>query len=222
MDSAVGDAIMKDPIAVAPPSLSQRLKSLTQRQQEVLDLLLDGFTNPAIARRLSISIHTVKAHRSKVMSRMQASSFAMLIGMTQGLSMKSTIALHLTEKQPSVTIVGFPPRRRQTLARSLRACYFSTTSVANGQELDAAWEIESTDIAIVSPELDADNEDGWQLAQRILMHSDVGVILLSQRGCSSEDRLRGLKMGADAFFSPPLHMKELCAVIVNLGRRLRK
>ena len=36
--------------------------NLTQREEEVLKLLLKGHSNTKIAKMLSISIHTVKAH----------------------------------------------------------------------------------------------------------------------------------------------------------------
>lgn len=36
--------------------------NLTQREKEILILLKEGKSNPEIAKTLSISIHTVKAH----------------------------------------------------------------------------------------------------------------------------------------------------------------
>ena len=36
--------------------------NLTQREEDVLELLLKGHSNTKIAKTLSISIHTVKAH----------------------------------------------------------------------------------------------------------------------------------------------------------------
>ncbi len=35
---------------------------LTQREKEILDLLIKGYSNHKIAKQLVISIHTVKAH----------------------------------------------------------------------------------------------------------------------------------------------------------------
>ncbi len=47
---------------------------LTAREQEVLDLLGQGLANKAIARRLSISEHTVKFHVSAIYGKLGASS----------------------------------------------------------------------------------------------------------------------------------------------------
>ena len=184
-------------------------------------MLNQGLTNSAIARRMGITIHTVKAHRTGVMSRMHASSFANLIGMVQGLPTDRQAVRPESSKLPSVTVVGFLVRRRQAMVRSLRASHFATSGVANGQQLDVAWASEPTDIAIVEPELDAGREDGWHIAKRILKRHTVGLILLSTHK-KSFDRLKGLRMGADFCFTTPVNMEELRAVLINLGRRLRQ
>ena len=36
--------------------------TLTKREEEVLDLLLQGYSNNKIAEELSVSVHTIKAH----------------------------------------------------------------------------------------------------------------------------------------------------------------
>jgi DNA-binding NarL/FixJ family response regulator len=47
---------------------------LTPREVEVLSLLAEGLTNKAIARRLTISEHTVKFHVNAIMSKLDAQS----------------------------------------------------------------------------------------------------------------------------------------------------
>ncbi len=47
-------------------------KILTNRELEVLVLAADGFTNPEIAKELTISIHTVKAHICSIIQKMNA------------------------------------------------------------------------------------------------------------------------------------------------------
>ena len=56
-----------------------RLQLLTPREGEVLELVLAGEPNKRIAVRLGICEKTVEAHRSKVMEKTQAKSFANLI-----------------------------------------------------------------------------------------------------------------------------------------------
>ncbi|MGB3470888.1 MAG: LuxR C-terminal-related transcriptional regulator [Erythrobacter sp.] len=49
-----------------------RIKSLTVREREVLDLLTDGGSNKEIARALEISPRTVEIHRSNMMTKLGA------------------------------------------------------------------------------------------------------------------------------------------------------
>ena len=60
-------------------SVAQRLQSLTQREREVLGLIVAGKLNKQIADELGISIKTVEVHRSRVMEKMGANSVAELV-----------------------------------------------------------------------------------------------------------------------------------------------
>jgi len=60
-------------------SLTQRADSLTQREREVLGLIVGGKLNKQIADELGISIKTVEVHRSRVMEKMGANSVAELV-----------------------------------------------------------------------------------------------------------------------------------------------
>lgn len=53
--------------------------SLTQREREVLALIVAGKLNKQIADELRISIKTVEVHRSRVMEKMNANSVAELV-----------------------------------------------------------------------------------------------------------------------------------------------
>ncbi len=52
----------------------ERLSSLTEREQEVMQLAVAGKSNKEIARELDISPRTVEIHRSRVMHKTNASS----------------------------------------------------------------------------------------------------------------------------------------------------
>jgi FixJ family two-component response regulator len=56
-----------------------RLKSLTPRERQVMDLVILGKSNKEVARALDISPKTVEVHRSHVMVKMQADSLAELV-----------------------------------------------------------------------------------------------------------------------------------------------
>ena len=58
-----------------------RVNSLTAREREVIDLVLEGKANKIIARELDISNRTVEIHRSHAMRKMGAKSVAELVKM---------------------------------------------------------------------------------------------------------------------------------------------
>jgi FixJ family two-component response regulator len=59
--------------------LRSRYASLTRRERQVLALVVSGLLNKQVAGELGISEITVKAHRGRVMQKMQAQSFADLV-----------------------------------------------------------------------------------------------------------------------------------------------
>lgn len=74
---------------VTPRQSAAPVQPLTPRELEVLQLLAEGFGNKAIAPRLGISEHTVKAHLAAIFSKLHATSRAeaVVIGARQGLIM---------------------------------------------------------------------------------------------------------------------------------------
>jgi two-component system response regulator FixJ len=60
----------------------RRLESLTPRERQVLDLIVDGASNKVIAASLEISPRTVEIYRANVMSKMRAESLSDLIRST--------------------------------------------------------------------------------------------------------------------------------------------
>lgn len=59
--------------------VARRLDLLTQREREVLELIVAGRLNKQIADTLGISIKTVEVHRARVMEKMGANSLAELV-----------------------------------------------------------------------------------------------------------------------------------------------
>jgi RNA polymerase sigma factor (sigma-70 family) len=58
---------------------AERLAQLSQREREVLDLVVAGRINREIAEILDISVKTVEAHRSRLMEKLEVSSVAELV-----------------------------------------------------------------------------------------------------------------------------------------------
>ncbi|MFZ6754294.1 response regulator transcription factor [Undibacterium sp. Dicai25W] len=80
---AINNALERDATARKLRALSEdirfRYASLSERELEVLHLVVRGKLNKEIAYELGNSERTVKAHRSSVMEKMQVSSLAELV-----------------------------------------------------------------------------------------------------------------------------------------------
>lgn len=59
--------------------IEERINSLTKREREVMELLVNGQQNKVIARVLNISPRTVELHRAKVMKKLNARSLSDLV-----------------------------------------------------------------------------------------------------------------------------------------------
>jgi two-component system response regulator FixJ len=63
----------------AQKELQVRLESLTPAEREVLDMIVEGVPNKAIAKRLDISVRTVEVRRQHVFTKLKANSVAELV-----------------------------------------------------------------------------------------------------------------------------------------------
>jgi two-component system response regulator FixJ len=66
-----------------------RLESLTPREKQVMDFVVDGAANKVIAIDLGLSERTVEIHRAKVMEKMGARSVAHLVKLQLSMSKDS-------------------------------------------------------------------------------------------------------------------------------------
>lgn len=67
----------------AETSIHQRLALLSDREKQVMELVLCGQTNRRIGEQLGITVRTVEAHRSKIMEKMHCDSLMMLARLLQ-------------------------------------------------------------------------------------------------------------------------------------------
>ncbi|WP_294637693.1 response regulator [uncultured Aquabacterium sp.] len=198
-----------------------RLQSLTPRQMQVCELVVEGLTNKEIAERLDITVHTVKVHRAEVMRQMGVESVAELV--------RAVMAPQPTEGGSPLIDVARPLRiivvedqdlLRQLMTRSLNQFGHHAVGVRNGYELADEWARGPADILVIDIELGT-QENGLDLTARFRKENGCGVIIVSAHG-RTDDRIAGLERGADAFFVKPVSFKELHAAVTNLGKRLRK
>jgi FixJ family two-component response regulator len=69
--------------------LRARYETLTDREQEVMALVVKGLMNKEVAAELGVTEITVKVHRGHVMQKMKADSLADLVRMSERLKPKS-------------------------------------------------------------------------------------------------------------------------------------
>ena len=66
-----------------------RIATLTPRQREVFELIVRGNTNKGIARALGGTERTIKAHRERVMQKMQVRSVPELVSLAERVGVAS-------------------------------------------------------------------------------------------------------------------------------------
>ncbi|EJL23052.1 response regulator [Caulobacter sp. AP07] len=91
-EARILDAVARALEATPPPASAQvsddtaltlqRLETLSERERQVLDGVVDGHPNKVIARDLGISPRTVEIYRAKLMAKMHADNLAALVRMT--------------------------------------------------------------------------------------------------------------------------------------------
>jgi FixJ family two-component response regulator len=82
IDQAAALGTTETPERVPGRCVAARLSTLTQREREVMDLVIGGLKNREIADQLRISVKTVEAHRARAMGKMDVGSVAELVQAT--------------------------------------------------------------------------------------------------------------------------------------------
>ncbi|MDO8279083.1 MAG: response regulator [Burkholderiaceae bacterium] len=67
--------------------LQTRLVELTERERDVLRLVIEGLPNKLIADQLDISVRTVEVHRARVFDKMEVKSAVELANLLRGVSL---------------------------------------------------------------------------------------------------------------------------------------
>lgn len=74
-------------VTIAPPIAGKLVDSLSQRELEVLRLIVDGATNQEIARELVLTVNTVKRHISNIFGKLHVSNRAQVIARARELNL---------------------------------------------------------------------------------------------------------------------------------------
>lgn len=76
---AVAESRQTIDVAHRRRDVRHRIASLSKRQRQILELIVEGTTSRAIAESLGISPRTVEVHRAKIMEKMDVTSIAGLV-----------------------------------------------------------------------------------------------------------------------------------------------
>lgn len=112
----------------------------------------------------------------------------------------------------------------QKIARLLEILFsnhgYEVYVASTGEE---GWRMYSMhDPSLVILDLMLPGIDGFEVLEKIRsVDEEVGVIVLTARG-EVENRIRGLKKGADDYVPKPFHLDELLARVEAVARRVRK
>ncbi len=107
---------------------------------------------------------------------------------------------------------------RDNLAFFLRREGFDIAFVCDGHAIDHTLTEHPCDLILL--DLGLPDEDGLAIARRLRTHQPtLGIVMLTARS-SLDDRVSGMREGADAYLVKPVDFSELMAVLKSLMRRL--
>ncbi|MEI7614472.1 MAG: response regulator transcription factor [Betaproteobacteria bacterium] len=125
----------------------------------------------------------------------------------------------LTERIP-IIICEDDEELRSILVVGLRYFGIDACGVGDGVALDTALAADRATVVVL--DIGLPGEDGLAITRRLSASrpSVVGIILLTARG-AVDDRIEGIRSGADAYFVKPVDLRELASAVQNLHRQLR-
>lgn len=109
---------------------------------------------------------------------------------------------------------------REMLQLNLELEHYEVVCAANGRQAIKLFQEQHFDLIILDvmmPEL-----DGFEVCEQIrLTNLEVPILFLTAKD-ATEDRIRGLKRGADDYLTKPFHLEELLLRVQNLLKRSNK
>lgn len=118
---------------------------------------------------------------------------------------------------PLVYLVDDDEDFREELVSGLTRLGLTAHGFDSAPSLYRAYAARPSDIVIL--DIGLDGEDGLSIAAHLRSSQSVGIIIVTARG-SVDDKIDGLRTGADAYLVKPIDIRELAATVVALGERL--
>jgi two-component system response regulator FixJ len=72
-------------------NISGKISSLTYRERQIFDLIIQGQLNKQIAIKLNIAMSTVELHRARVMKKMQVKTLAQLVKIHANIEINNVV-----------------------------------------------------------------------------------------------------------------------------------
>jgi DNA-binding response OmpR family regulator len=114
-------------------------------------------------------------------------------------------------------VVEDSERLRRAICVALRASAYAVDEAARGD--DAGWLLEANRYDAVVLDIMLPGEDGLSVLERLRRRGDGTHVLLLTARDAVEDRVKGLRAGADDYLVKPFAIEELIARVEALTRR---
>ena len=85
IEKALGASLRAVRLQSEKEGLRKRISELTDRERDVMRLVIEGLPNKLIADQLAISVRTVEVHRARVFEKMEVKSAVELANLLRGL-----------------------------------------------------------------------------------------------------------------------------------------
>ena len=117
-----------------------------------------------------------------------------------------------------ILAVDDEPRYLEIIRFNLETAGYRVSSAATGEEALDALAGDEPDLVVLDVMLPG--LDGFEVCRQIREHSSCPIIMLTAKG-AEEDKVRGLRLGADDYVTKPFSAQELLARVEAVLRRAR-
>ncbi|HSP72924.1 MAG TPA: response regulator transcription factor [Gaiellaceae bacterium] len=117
-----------------------------------------------------------------------------------------------------ILAVDDEPRYLEIIGFNLEAAGYRVDGAASGEEALELLAAEEPDLIVLDVMLPG--IDGFEVCRRVRERSSCPIIMLTAKG-AEEDKVRGLRLGADDYVTKPFSAQELLARVEAVLRRAR-